>query len=191
MPADTIDAIRAFQWTFTFFAVAWSLNQLRQAAFKPAEVLPDGTRRLRMPRAFAWLAYGSIAFWVALIVLSTIYPGRTKPDDLVWAQSVFAFFAVLSAFLVHTYHTSDAAWGEAAIRGPNWYGKKVRIEWEDVIDCAYSEGMQAFTIKGRDGQTIWLTEYLAGLDDFIQHLSDTRPGLTLFREGRYRRPPTI
>lgn len=191
MPSETTEVIRGLQWTFTFIAIAWSLDQLRKAQFKPAVVLPDGSRLMKMSKALGWIAYGSITFWVALMVLSTLYPGKTKPDDLVWAQCVFAFFAVLSAALAHTYHTADVVWDEASISGSNWYGKKLSFAWEDVIDCAYNESMQAITVKGRDGQTIWLTEYLSGLDEFVEHLQRTRRDSTLFKQGRYRLPPML
>ena len=191
MPLETAEAIRVVQWTITFIAITWALAQLRAATFKPATVLPGGSRLLKMPKVMASVAYGSIVVWVSFIVLSTIFPGRTKPADLVWAQSVFAFFAVMSAVLVHCYHTSGVTWDTEAISGPNWYGKKLRFKWEDVIDCAYNESMQAITIKGRDGQTIWLTEYLRGLDELVEYMGLRQANYTIFKQDRYRLPPKL
>lgn len=121
---------------------------------------------MKAPRSMFLLAYGSLIFWIALIVLSTIYPGRTPPHEMVWVRITFGFFGLLSLILIYYSHVCEIVWDEQCISGPNWYGKRLHFQWADVLNVKYSPSMQSMHVVTRT-QTIWVPETWQGVEEFI------------------------
>lgn len=107
------------QFALTAAAIAYSVHLMRQQKFKPANRLTGNRRSLKAP-AYCWLAFGGLALWIALIVLSQMFPSKTPPDQILSAQLVFGTFAVLS-MLFGSYCFCDVIWDDKVLSGPNWH----------------------------------------------------------------------
>lgn len=166
------------QIAVTTAAVGLSLAFLKNQKFKKAAA-GEGTRRLlKAPAHLYVLAYGSLVFWIILIVLSTIFPGRTSPGDLRWAQSVFACFGVLSLMLGFTL-SFTIWWDDDFVAAPTWYGKTLQFSWADITDAKFSRAMQGIALSTRTHQTIWIPEYWSGVADFVAYMQNRFPHFSL------------
>ena len=167
------------QIAVTTAAVGLSLAFLRNQKFKKA-AKGEGTRRLlKAPVHLHVVAYGSLVFWIVLIALSTIFPGKTSPGDLRWAQVVFACFGVLSLMCGFSL-SCTIWWDDDSVAAPTWYGKTLRFNWVDITDAKFNRAMQGIALSTRTHQTIWIPEYWSGVADFVAYLEQRFPHFSLF-----------
>jgi hypothetical protein len=184
MPRDPL--MYALQFAITAGAIAYIVNLMRKQKFKDAAVIGVGKRALKAPASVWWLGWGGLVFWIALIALTIFFPGKTTAQGLVFARYVFGFFALLSVYVVLSCLVV-IEWDNETVTGPNLWGKKLVLSWNDIVDCSYKPMLQALTLTDSDSRTIWIPEYWVGVDDFMHEVRQRRPGLRIFTTDSLRR----
>lgn len=176
----------ALQFALTGAAIALLASWMRKQKFKDAAVLDGNRRALKAPAAVHWLGWGGLAFWIVVIILTFIHPGKTPEKGLVMARLVFGFFGLLSIY-VGLSGTVVIEWDDTTVRGPNWWGKKIVLSWNDIRECKYRPLMQALTLTDSDARTIWVPEYWVGVDDFMHFVRQRHPQLRIFTDESLNR----
>ena len=128
---------------------------------------------LRFPRTV--LVVGLIAwiFFVALTVLSLLYPNNTGSPLVSLAFLAFAAFAahwVVEFFYVRYRIESNGLHYRTLFAGKGF------LRWEDVARVRYSELTKWFRIDGTDGEVVRVSAMLLSLPDFARAMLRAVPG---------------
>ncbi len=160
--------IKASQLILTIVVTGWFIQWLRQQGHQASDSVQNG-KVMRASCGAYLLAYVSILFWSALLVLSSLFPGR-NPENLWLAQSVFGLFLVMSLALALSCHTWVIVWNATGISGPTWYGKRTHFAWDQVTHCDYNPSLQVFRLKNAEQQSIWVPESWKGFSELLKYI---------------------
>lgn len=170
--------ILGVQYTLTAAAIAFFVHKMRQQKFKAASTADGNRRALKAPIYIWWLAFGGLAFWIGLIVLAQLVPGKTPPDKILLAQLIFGTFAFLS-LLVGSFCFCDVVWDDDILSGPAWYGKRVSLRWSDIKDVRYNAACQTIVADSQSHGAIWISEYWTGVADFLSYVKERYPQMSV------------
>ena len=156
---------------FTSYVLVFITKNVR----KPTQKIEDAfdgseTKVLRLPQGFKWIGWADIVFFAACLILSIIFPGNTK--NLLFAQSTFAFFVLLGAYIVYLTHCSTVLWHEKTVTAYNFWGtQRIVFRWEEVEKIIYHPRLRmlSFQLRNRT-EKAWMQEMYEGMFEFYTHL---------------------
>jgi hypothetical protein len=70
--------VTVVQSAVTATLIGLAIAGMKRQKYKEAMTLQSGAKMMRAPTSMWLLSYGSLLFWIALIVLSSMFPGKTK-----------------------------------------------------------------------------------------------------------------
>lgn len=153
--------------------VSMMLNILSKELLKPSQKIKDAEgnemKLLRMPQSFKWIAWGGIFFFSVCIVLSSIFPGGTK--NLLFAQLVFAFFALLGGYLLYLTRLT-ISWNEKTLTAHNFWGtQQITLNWDEIQRITYHPMLKMFSFQLKNrSEKACVYETFEGIFDFIAQL---------------------
>ena len=131
---------------------------------------------LRHPRSTLVVGVVCSGFFLALAVLSSLFPGKDGSPAI---SLLFVGFACLGAPLIVEYYRVVHRLEEGGLRYTPLISSPSFMPWTDVKSVRYAPSMKWFRIEGRDGRIVRVSVMLMGLPEFARVLLSEVPELRI------------
>lgn len=134
---------------------------------------PEEQSVLRHPRSTLVVGVVCSGFFLALAVLSSLFPGKDGSPAI---SLLFVGFACLGAPLIVEYYRVVHHLEEGGIRYSPLISTPGFLPWSDIKSVRYAPSLKWFRIEGRDGRIIRVSVMLMGLPEFARAVLSEVPG---------------
>lgn len=133
---------------------------------------PEEQSLLRHPRSTIVVGVVCSGFFLALAVLSSLFPGKDGSPAI---SLLFVGFACLGAPLIVEYYRVAHRLEEGGLRYTPLISSPRFMPWNNVKSVRYAPSLKWFRIEGRDGQIVRVSVMLMGLPEFARVLLSEVP----------------
>jgi hypothetical protein len=151
----------ALQWGI--WAVAMSVAMGWLARTRTHAAAPHEAHSLAHPRSTLIVGLVCGGFFLALAVLSALFPGKTG-SPLV--SLFFLAFAALGAGLILDYRNARHTLTTDGLRYGTLLGGAGQLRWADVRQLRYSQSAKWFRLELADHRIVRISAMLRGLPEF-------------------------
>jgi hypothetical protein len=124
------------------------------------------------PRSILIVTVACLCLFLAVAVLSQIYPGLdasdshlTKQDPLV--TLIFVGFAGLSALIILNWFRERHYFDDRTLAYQT-LTRSGAIAWRDISRISYAPSRKSFHLEASDGRVVGISVMLSGLEDFCR-----------------------
>lgn len=151
------------QFSAWFVIMSLVMGWLGRNRLKPRPAGEAGT--LRQPVSTLVIGIVCLAFFLALAVLSVLFPGK---DPVWWTTACFLGFTPLGLAIIAEYYYARHAVSDFGLDYGSMRGRRGSMRWADVRSLRYGASMKWFRIEDAHGNVARLSAMLAGLPEFAQ-----------------------
>jgi hypothetical protein len=155
--------VTAIQWSLWGVAMAAIMGWLgRNRLKRRAE---SDSHRLVHPLSTLIVGAVGFGFFVALAVLSNLYPNETATW---WTTTIFLGLALLSVPIVMAYFIDKHDVSESGLVFTTLLGARKSMRWEEVRSLRYGPVMKWFVVEANTGEVARISIMLMGLPEFAR-----------------------
>ncbi len=152
----------ALQWGVWFVVMSLAMGWVARS--RTNRRVPGDGRTLVHPRSTLIVGVVCTVFFLALAVLSVMFPGKSQR---VWiATLLFVGFAALGVPMILDYLNGRHTLTPDGLRFGKMLGGGGELRWNEVTALHYSESAKWFRLELGDGRVVRVSAMLIGLPEF-------------------------
>jgi hypothetical protein len=167
------------QWGLWAVVMTAVMGWLARTRTRPRS--SDETHTLAHPRSTLLVGLICTGFFLALAVLSALYPGKTGSPLISLA---FLGFAALGLPMVLDYRNARHTLTPDGLRYGRMLGEGGRLRWAEVRRLRYSESAKWFRLELAGGEVVRISAMLRGLPEFAAAVLAQVPSAAIDEDTR-------
>jgi hypothetical protein len=160
----------AAQWGLWFVLMSLVMGWLSRSRMRPRAA--GEANVMRYPLGILILGIVCSGFFVALAVLSYLFPGKTGSPII---SLSFLGFALLGVPMILEYHRVRHEVVAGGLSYQTMLGKRGLMTWAEVRQLRYSESSKGFRVVGTRGEIVRISAMLTALPAFARAALDGVP----------------